>query len=274
MPLPEACDTLKGVNLTGNVVPNTWYSTLTKDNESAYLKAIILLSDIVYWYIPREVRDEQTGQTIGHEKKFQRDKLQRSKAQFAERYGMSKKSVQRALRYLEERGLIEREYRTLEVNGKTLSNVMFIDLNAGKMLKMTQQGSGQTRPQGQDNLTTGSGQTDRTYTGTTNTGNTNTGEPAREDETPVDVYCDAFPRRPTNFQKEKMNAEVDDLDTWSEVVEWWAVNGYKAKSVGKMMDKYQKTKEGQPLYNDYGAHGNKSGGGSSGTNGRAVDNWV
>jgi len=57
----------------------------------------------------------------------------------------------------------------------------------------------------------------------------------------VQAYQDVFPRRPNHIQAEQIATKVDDLDLWRAVMRWWAANGHRAKSVGKMLNKYRQT---------------------------------
>ena len=66
------------IRLTGNVTPQIWYRTITRENGKPHLLAIAILSDIVYWYRPAEVRDESSGNITGYRKRFRADMLQRS----------------------------------------------------------------------------------------------------------------------------------------------------------------------------------------------------
>lgn len=58
-------DQMGVLNISGNVIPQIWYKTITKTTGKPYLLAITLLADIVYWYRPKEVRDEASGQIVG-----------------------------------------------------------------------------------------------------------------------------------------------------------------------------------------------------------------
>lgn len=89
------------MNFSGNIIPETWYSTIKYTNGKPNLNAIIILADIVYWYRPREVRDEATGQLIGYRKKFKSDMLQRTYEQFAKKFGLSKRQATEAIVFLE-----------------------------------------------------------------------------------------------------------------------------------------------------------------------------
>ena len=43
-------DRMCRLQFTGNVIPAAWYRTITRDNGKPNLTAIIILSDVVYWY--------------------------------------------------------------------------------------------------------------------------------------------------------------------------------------------------------------------------------
>ncbi len=134
----QIVDAMGKINITGNVIPQIWYNTITRPNGKPYLLAISLLSDIVYWYRPSEVRDENSGQLIGWRKRFHGDLLQRSYQQYADLYGESKRSVKAALDRLEELGVIEKHFRDVTCdNGAVLINVMYISLHADILRKLT-----------------------------------------------------------------------------------------------------------------------------------------
>ncbi len=73
-----AVDAMDRIRITGNVIPESWYKEILRDNGKPYLLAIILLSEIVYWYRPTEDRDESSGCVVGLSKKFRGDLLQKS----------------------------------------------------------------------------------------------------------------------------------------------------------------------------------------------------
>ena len=81
-------DRMCRLQFTGNVIPAAWYRTIIRDNGKPNLTAIIILSDVVYWYRPVEIRDELTGQLCGFKKKFKADILQRNYQQLADQFGM------------------------------------------------------------------------------------------------------------------------------------------------------------------------------------------
>ncbi|WP_330554493.1 hypothetical protein [Schaedlerella arabinosiphila] len=54
-------DRMGCMQLTGYVIPVSWYRTIRKPNGRSNLAAVLILADIVYWYRAVEVRDEMAG---------------------------------------------------------------------------------------------------------------------------------------------------------------------------------------------------------------------
>ena len=134
----DAVDAMREINITGNVTPHRWYKTILRDNGKPYLLAITLLSDIVYWYRPVEIRDEATGNTIGYRKRFKSDLFQKTYEQYAEFYGETKRSIKAALDKLEEMEVIRKVFREIKLaNGAKIPNVMFIELFPDRLKEIT-----------------------------------------------------------------------------------------------------------------------------------------
>lgn len=66
----------------------------------------------------------------------------------------------------------------------------------------------------------------------------------------VQIYEDIFPRQLRERQAEKVADKVDDMDLWRAVLDWWSMNGHRAKSVGRMLNKYRQTDTKDDLYRD------------------------
>lgn len=116
------------INLTGNVTPASWWRHILLPSGRPDQTAITLLSEIVYWYRPTEVRNEVTGALVGYRKRFHGDKLQRSYQAFADQFGFSKRETTDALKRLRDAGFITLELRTVQTSeGMTLSNVLFVE---------------------------------------------------------------------------------------------------------------------------------------------------
>jgi len=146
----SAVDTMGEIPFTGNITPPIWYKRILLDTGKPDFVAVTLLSDIVYWYRPMEVRDEATGFVSRLQKRFKGDLLQRSYRQYENQYGIKKRIVKEAMDRLEKQGLIRREFRDITLENKTkLMNVMYIDIFPEKIAEIsrdeiTQETSGPT----------------------------------------------------------------------------------------------------------------------------------
>ena len=133
----EIVDMVGRISITGNTIPQIWYKTITHPSGKPYLEAIVILSDIVYWYRPTEVRDERTGEVIAYRKRFKADLLQRSYADLAQQFGISKREATNAVVALEKIGVVRRHLRTIDVNGTKTANVLFLELVPKALLALT-----------------------------------------------------------------------------------------------------------------------------------------
>lgn len=125
------------LQISGNIIPQIWYKTIVRDSGKPYLTAIVILSDIVYWYKPTEIRDENTGQVVAMRKRFKADLLQRNYQQLAEEFGISKKEATNAIIFLEKLGVIQRVFRTVNLNGIVINNVLYIELKVERLKELT-----------------------------------------------------------------------------------------------------------------------------------------
>ena len=133
----KTVDAVGRMHFHGNIVPSAWYETIVKDTAGCDSIALLILADIVYWYRPTEVRDEQTGEVVGMRKKFRADILQRNYKQLEKSLGVTRSQAKAALQRLEDLGLVKRVFRTVDTGGMTLANVMFIDLDAERLREVT-----------------------------------------------------------------------------------------------------------------------------------------
>lgn len=125
------------LNISGNIIPQAWYRTIIRDSGKPNLTAIVLLADIVYWYKPTEVRDEVTGRVVATKKKFKSDLLQRSYQQFSEQFGISKKEASNAIVFLEKLGVVKRVFRTINIDGLVVNNVLYLELIVKRLQELT-----------------------------------------------------------------------------------------------------------------------------------------
>ena len=133
----EMVEQIGKMNITGNVTPPIWFKRITFDSGKPNSTAVLILSDIVYWYRPTEIRDEHTGLLKGFKKKFKGDMLQRNYAAFSEQYGFTKRQVKDAMDVLVKMGLVIREFRTVTAGETKLYNVMYLGLNPDRLLALT-----------------------------------------------------------------------------------------------------------------------------------------
>lgn len=130
-------DRLANLQLYGNIIPHSWYNAITLKDGKPDLIAIIILADILYWYRPKEIIDEKTGEVIGYKKKFNNDALQRSYSQLMDMFNLSRKQVGRALKVLCELNLIKKDKRNETINYRNFNNVLYLKLNADRLLEIT-----------------------------------------------------------------------------------------------------------------------------------------
>jgi hypothetical protein len=134
-------DKIGTLNFEGHQVPHTWYEHLTYTNKRGtytHHLGLLMLADIVYWYRPVLVKDEQTGQIIGWRKKFKADKLQRSYKALCQQLGCTDRQAREAAHFLVDKQLIDLDFRNIETSqGLTIANVMFIGCNADAIARIT-----------------------------------------------------------------------------------------------------------------------------------------
>ena len=125
-------DAISQLHFSGNIVCNSWRTHVQYTNKRGtytHHLAVLLLADIVYWYRAKEVRDSETGATIGWKKKFKGEKLQRSYKALAAQMGASMEQVKEASKLLKSLGLITLDFETVcRANDTALGNVMFIGI--------------------------------------------------------------------------------------------------------------------------------------------------
>jgi DNA-binding transcriptional ArsR family regulator len=115
------------LNLEGNTIPSSWFEHITLKSGKADMNAIVLLSEVVFFYSPIEGRDEATGKPV-FRRRFALDKWQASYQGLADKFGLTKRQVASALKRLKDAGLITIELRTITTDaGIKVPNVTFIE---------------------------------------------------------------------------------------------------------------------------------------------------
>ena len=133
------------MSFVGNIIPNEWYDKIKLESGKPDMVAIIILSEIVYWYRPTEVRSEK-GNDYRYDKKFESDILRKSYNDLSDKFGFSTKQIREALKRLESMGVAERVFRTLTMGKTPIPNVMFIKIFPEQILKLSDATEDQTHP--------------------------------------------------------------------------------------------------------------------------------
>lgn len=119
-------DAIGQINITGNIVPASWFRKITLGSGRPDTVAIIILSELLYWYRPKETKSK-TGQ-IEWSKKFKRGYLQKSIKELCSKFNFSYDQVKSALKRLEDGGYIIKHLRHETIKGTKYGNVMYIEV--------------------------------------------------------------------------------------------------------------------------------------------------
>ena len=114
---------------TGNITPSQWYQEFTTNKGTADLALISVLSEIIYWYRPKRVKDPVTG-NITYVTKFLGDVWQTSYEHFQRRLGFNREKLRRIFVKLEQMEICLREFRDVKLRGQTYNNRLFIHLSS------------------------------------------------------------------------------------------------------------------------------------------------
>lgn len=128
---------IKELPLCGAIIDDGWIKNLRYSNGSPNLNAAMILSEIIYWYKPIEIRSETTDDILGYRKKFKTDKLQKTYDALGKRFGFSKRQVKAACDFLKNSNLITIEFRIVQIEDQNISNVMFIEPVIENIKKIT-----------------------------------------------------------------------------------------------------------------------------------------
>ncbi len=110
----------------GNIIPQKWYKTVLR-NGKPYYEAILVLAEIVYGFRssnPDHPKSEEQG-------------LRKSYKELAKKINTTVYSVRTACSFLEDIGLIKREFRDYEVDGRILNNTMYLRILPESLKRIT-----------------------------------------------------------------------------------------------------------------------------------------
>ena len=125
-------------NMRGTLIDDGWFDYIKYENGKPNMNAILILSEIIYWYKPTTIKNEVTGSVEGYKKKFKADKLQKNYESLGDRFGISKRQAKAACDFLKERGLITVEFRNFRTKDNIyLSNVMYVEPIMANILEIS-----------------------------------------------------------------------------------------------------------------------------------------
>lgn len=108
-------------------IPSEWLTFLVKENGTSYLLAAMILSEIKFRY-----NKKSDGSNY-----FYGDSLRISYNELSEHLGQPKSAIKSAVAFLEGMGLIKKEFRTVQINGVMVSNVMYVSLDEELLSSLT-----------------------------------------------------------------------------------------------------------------------------------------
>ena len=129
----QIVDAITRLKFEGNTIPNTWYCHIKRETKKkkiykADILAINILADLIYWYRASEIREEETGKTVGYKKKFKSDKYQKWYAAWAEKFGVTKRQIQASMKILVDFGIVNREVTEITTEqGLKLTGVTYFE---------------------------------------------------------------------------------------------------------------------------------------------------
>lgn len=129
-------DAMGRIDIVGDLLPLSWLKEITYENGRPDYIGAVILADLVYWYRPSIISDEEGG-SVRWKKKFNSDLVQMGYRQIQRRFNLSRDQAKNAIRRLEERGLIKRHFRNVEERGRLCNNVMYIEINPEKIAEIT-----------------------------------------------------------------------------------------------------------------------------------------
>lgn len=117
---------------------HSWLEKICFKNGKPDYIAIMILSDIYFWYQPIIKRNSKTGKIISIEQKFKYHMVQKDKSDYAKLLKATPQQIKRALKNLETKGFIRREYKPIKREDGSLirANKMFIEINFDKVKEL------------------------------------------------------------------------------------------------------------------------------------------
>lgn len=105
------------LHLSGATVPLEFFQTIKYKNGKPDLVACLVLADILYWYRPIKMRDDETGQPTRWRQRFAGDKLHLNYESLGGKFGATERQARDACAKLKKLGLLTIEVRPVASGG-------------------------------------------------------------------------------------------------------------------------------------------------------------
>jgi len=120
------------------LVAPRWYTAIVRENGKPHFPAIAILADILAWYSPELIYNQQ-GYVVGARARFEGKYLSRNYVEYGEMLNMTKTEVVRAVKHLEDIGVIKRHFYSFkdEASGQKTVNNLMIELKPETLYEIT-----------------------------------------------------------------------------------------------------------------------------------------
>ncbi|ODN40939.1 hypothetical protein [Piscirickettsia litoralis] len=120
----------------GNLMPHIWYKNLRTSAGMADIVAITILADIVYWYRPRAIQEDDG--TVTYHKRFKGLSKWFRPGYFSTKFGLTSRQVDDALRRLKKQGIIKYKKENVATDdGSTYFGAMRVEPIIDKVLEIS-----------------------------------------------------------------------------------------------------------------------------------------
>lgn len=136
--LEQTLQTIDSIRFVGNIIPYAWHDHIKTPEGRTHLVAIHLLSEIVYWYQPNRLYDEDTGEFIGFEKRFKGQQFCRFAEAFEQQFGLTAEAVKEALDLLVSLNLITYWLARGRTNDYVSDRLYAIGIHAEEIARISQ----------------------------------------------------------------------------------------------------------------------------------------
>jgi DNA-binding transcriptional ArsR family regulator len=135
--LAHTLTTMDNLSLVGYTIPFAWRNHILTPHGKPHLVAMHLLADIIYWYQPDHLYDENTGEFLKLEKRFQGKRFCHFAEAFEENFGLTSEQVSEGLALLGSLGLITYELSYSPTNQYLSGKLYAIGIHADEIARIS-----------------------------------------------------------------------------------------------------------------------------------------